>query len=146
MPQLYLIYDQRDAAAIAPWADFLFNHCEVIHPVFTGDEAEVREYHEENLKTCQAALIFYGAGNEVWLRRKLRELQKSAGYGRTGGTPLIGVCLIAPRTPDKERFRTHEAMRLEQWNGVSPDELEPFITRLTQAADAHASDDHEASA
>ena len=67
------------AGVIGPWADFLFNHCEVIHPVFNGDEAEVREYHEENLKTCQGALIFYGAGNEVWLRRKLRELQKSAG-------------------------------------------------------------------
>jgi len=118
----------------------------VIRPVFDGDEAEVREYHEENLRTCHGALIFYGAGNEVWLRRKLRELQKSAGYGRVGRQPVVGVCLIAPKTPDKEGFRTHEAMLLEQWDGLSPDALQPFITRLTQDADAHGSDEHEASA
>jgi hypothetical protein len=146
IPHLYLIYDQRDAGVIGPWADFLFQHCEVIHPVFSGDEAEVREYHEENLKTCQGALIFYGAGNEVWLRRKLRELQKSAGYGRVAAKPVVGVCLIAPKTPDKERFRTHEALRLEQWDGLSPEGLQPFIARLTQAADAHGSDEDEASA
>ena len=146
MPQLYLIYDQRDANAVAPWADCLFKHCEVIPSVFDGDEAEVREYHDENLRTCQGALIFYGAGNEVWLRRKLRELQKSAGYGRVGPPPVVGVCLIAPKTPDKERFRTHEAMRIEQWDGVSPDGLQPFITRLTGNAGAHGSDEHEASA
>jgi hypothetical protein len=145
MPQLYLIYDQRDTAAVTPWSDYLFTHCEVIHPVFEGDEAEIRAYHEENLCTCQGALIFYGAGNEVWLRRKLRELQKSAGYGRLGGKPNVGVCLIAPRTPDKERFRTHEAVLLEQWDGLAPERLQSFITLLKRGA-ADGSDDAQASA
>ena len=56
---------------------------EVILPVFEGDEAQVRQEHEANLTDCDAALIYYGAGNELWLRSKLRELQKIAGYGRT---------------------------------------------------------------
>ena len=64
-----------------PWADFLFKEFEVIPPVFEGDEAEVRAYHEENLSTRDAIVIFYGAANDIWLRRKLREIQKSAGYG-----------------------------------------------------------------
>jgi len=139
-PQLYLIYDQRDSGAIGPWADYLFRHFELIHPVFAGDEAEIREYHEENLRTCHGALIFYGSANEVWLRRKLREIQKSAGYGRAGRTPVVGVCLIAPKTPEKERFRTHEAMRLEQWTGFAPDGLQSFISRLTPDADADGTD------
>jgi hypothetical protein len=146
LPQLYLIYDQRDAGAVGPWADFLFTHFEVIHPVFSGDEAEVRAYHEENLCTCAGALLFYGAANEVWLRRKLRELQKSAGYGRVGNKPIVGVCLIGPKTPEKERFRTHEAMLLEQWDGLSPEGLQSFITLLKQAADAQEGDDSQASA
>ena len=54
-------------------------------------------------------LIFYGAGNELWLRRKLREVQKSAGYGRkpphAGGRHLRGPADV----PAKARFRTHEA-------------------------------------
>jgi hypothetical protein len=131
-PQLYLIYDQRDETAITPWADFLFKDFEVIRPVFEGDEAEIREYHEENLRSCSGALIFFGAGNECWLRRKLREVQKSAGYGRTAVKPVVGICLIAPRTPEKERFRTHEATLIPQWDGLSPDALQLLVTRLKQ--------------
>jgi hypothetical protein len=139
--QLYLIYDQRDSGAITPWADFLFKSFEVIHPVFSGDEAEVREYHEDNLRNCDGALIFYGAGNECWLRRKLRELQKSAGYGRTKSAPVVGICLIAPKTPEKERCRTHEAMVIPQWDGLSPDPLQSFVTRLREAGQTADDDD-----
>ena len=138
--QVYLIYDKRDAEAILPCADFLFKDFEVIHPVFEGDEAEVREYHEENLRSCDGALIFYGAGNECWLRRKLREIQKSAGYGRTKSMPVVGISLVAPRTPEKERFRTHEALVIQQWDGFSPDLLQPFVSRVKEGGQAHDGD------
>ena len=124
---IYVIYDQRDAALVSPWCDHLFTHFEVIHPVFTGTEAEIREYHEENLRTCEAVLIFYGAANEAWLRRKLGEVQKSVGYGRTKPQPVVGVALLPPRTPEKERFRTHKALVMSQWDGLAPDALEPFV-------------------
>ena len=125
---IYLIYDQRDAGIISPWCDFLFTNFEVIHPVFTGTEAEIREYHEENLRTCEGVLIFYGASNEAWLRRKLGEIQKSVGYGRTKPQPIVGVVLVPPRTPEKERFRTHKALVIPQWNGFAPDLLNPFVS------------------
>jgi hypothetical protein len=131
LAQLYLIYDQRDGNEVSPWADFLFEHgFEVIQPVFEGDEAEVREYHEENLRSCDGALILYGAASECWLRRKLREVQKSAGYGRTKASPVVGIALIPPKTAEKERFRTHEAIIIPQLTGFSPDSLQPFISRL----------------
>jgi hypothetical protein len=130
-PKLYVVADQRDQALIGPWIDGLFEeHLEVIPPVFDGDEAEIREYHEENLVHCDGVLIFYGAGNELWVRRKLRELQKAPGYGRTKPLPTVGICLIGPRTPEKERFRTHEAMVAPQWDGFSLDPLRPFIAQL----------------
>jgi hypothetical protein len=75
-------------------------------------------------------LIFYGAGNELWLQRKLRELQKAPGYGRTKPRPAVGVCLIGPRSPDKERFRSHDALVIPQWDGVSLPALQPFIAQL----------------
>jgi hypothetical protein len=129
--QLYLIYDQRDTEVASPWADFLFEkEFEVIRPVFEGDEAEVREYHEENLRSCDAALILYGTASECWLRRKLRELQKSAGYGRTKPMPVVAISLIPPAAPEKERFRTHEALVIPQLAGFSPDALQPFISLL----------------
>jgi hypothetical protein len=129
--QLYLIYDERDTEVASPWADFLFEkEFEVIRPVFEGDEAEVREYHEENVRSCDAALILHGTASECWLRRKLRELQKSAGYGRTKPMPVVAISLIPPATPEKERFRTHEAMLIPQLTGFSPDALQPFISLL----------------
>ena len=126
-PEVYLIYGQRDAPTIGPWADRLFQEFEVIHSVFDGEEADIRHDHEENLRRCDAALIFFGASNEVWLRRKLREVQKATGYSRTKPAPLVGVCLIAPKTAQKERFRTHAAMVIPQWDGLSAEYLEPFV-------------------
>ena len=95
-------------------------------------------YHEDNLRNCQAALIFYGSAGEPWLRGKLRELQKSAAIRDTCASPLTGVCLIAPRTPVKERFRTHQATLIPQWDGLAPEELQPFVARVTGTAEAPA--------
>jgi hypothetical protein len=127
----YLIYDQRDADAVAAWADILFDQrVEVLHPVFDGDESEIREYQDETLRTCDGVIIFQGAATEVWLRRKMRELQKSAGYGRTLAPPALAICQLGPKTAEKERFRTHEGVVLRGWDGASPEALAPFMARL----------------
>jgi len=130
--QVYFIYDKRDAEAIQPWATFLFNEFEILHPVFDGDEAEIREYNEECLRSCDGVVIFYGAGNETWLRRKLREVQKSAGYGRTKPASDVAICCIAPKTPAKEQFRSHDATVIQQWDGLSPEAWQPFVSRVRE--------------
>ena len=128
---VYLLYDQRDADVVQPWLDFLFTQgFEVVRPVFEGDEAEVREYHEENIRSCDGALIFYGGANECWLRRKLRELQKSPGYGRTKPRPVVAISVIPPTTADKQNFRTHDAIVIPQLDGFSPEPLGAFTSRL----------------
>lgn len=142
-PHLYLIYDQRDTDAIAPWADFLFKDFEVIHPAFDGRESEIATYHEENLRSCHGALIFYGSAGEPWLRGKLRELQKCTAYRETRTLPCTGVCLITPRTPAKERFRTHQAILIPQWDGLAPDTLQPFVSRLKCEEEPRAGDGTE---
>jgi hypothetical protein len=139
-PPVYVIYDQRDAGAISPWCDLLFTDFEVIHPVFTGTEAEIREYHEENLRSCAGVLIFYGSSNEAWLRRKLGEIQKSVGYGRTKALPVTGIVLIPPKTAEKERFRTHKAIVMPQWEGASLDLLQPFISAAKASVEASQDD------
>ena len=131
MASLYLVYDQRDEAAVAPWADLLFQSFEIVQPLFEGDEREVREAHEEALRQCDGVLLFYGAGNEAWLRRKLTEVQKSPGTGRTKPPPQLCVVQAPPRTPVKERFRTHYCPVVAQWNGCEPEALRPFMDALS---------------
>jgi hypothetical protein len=128
LTHLYFIYDQRDQEAIRPWLQFLFQQqMEILTPVFEGSETEVRENHEDNLRSCDAVLIYYGAANECWLRRKMREVQKSPGYGRNEPLRAFAICLAPPKTFQKEIFQTHEASVVDQLNGFSADALLSFV-------------------
>jgi len=137
---LYLMYDKRDAAAVACYADYFFDRkFEVLHPEFQGDEAELRQYHEENLRACDGAIIFYGSTNECWVRRKLREVQKSAGFGRTKPPASTAVIVVATAAPvddewcsqPKTQFRSHEATVISQLEGFSTDQVQTFLSRFT---------------
>ena len=135
LARLYLVCDQRDVEMIGPWSNFLFDEgLEVVGSMFDGDESEVREYHEESLRECDGVLIYYGASNEMWLRRKLREIQKIAGYGRTRPMRAVGICVAPPMSPAKAQFRTREALLLPQPEGFSPDPFRPFVERLKETA------------
>lgn len=131
VPSVYLVYDERDSDVVSPWADLLFDQgLEVIRPVFKGNESDLREYHEDNLRTADGVVIFFGAASELWLRRKFSELQKIAGYGRAKPAPLVAVCVLPPKTPEKQRFRTHEATVVPQYDGLSAEPWLPIIARL----------------
>ena len=79
-------------------------------------------------------LLFYGEAGEPWLRRKLRELQKSAGLGREKPLLARGIYVGHPPSPQKERFRTLEATVLrEPEGGFSADALAPFLAEIAQA-------------
>jgi hypothetical protein len=131
--RVYLICDQRDVDATRPLVDYLFERFEVTLPVFDGDESQVRREHEANLAECDAVVIYYGAGNELWLRSKLRELQKIAGYGRTKPMLAKAVYVAPPDAPEKERFRTHDAIVIKAAAQFAAAVLEPFVGELTQA-------------
>lgn len=131
MASLYFVYDPRDEAAIAPWSDLLFQSFEIVHPLFEGDEREIREAHEDALRQCDGVLLFYGNANEAWLRRKLTEVQKSPGNGRTKPAPELCVVQAPPRTPAKERFRTHYCRVVAQWSGCDAAPLQPFVDALS---------------
>jgi hypothetical protein len=130
--RVYLLCDQQDVDAARAVEDHLFGQgFEVILPLFEEDEAAARLEHEENLQSCDAVLVYYGAAGELWLRRKLRELQKSAGLGRD--KPWLGRAIYVggPVTPQKERFRTLEATLIQEpASGFDPAALDSFLGEL----------------
>lgn len=129
--RVYLICDQRDLGATDGLEDLLFDRgLEVIAPVFEGDEAQVRRDHEENLVLCDAVLLYWGRANELWLRRKLREIQKSAGFGRKAPFRSKVIYVAPPADPAKERLRTREAVVVREQDGFSPELLDPFFEAL----------------
>jgi hypothetical protein len=133
LTRIYLLCDQQDAEATRPLEDFLFSRgFEVILPIFDEDEAQARIEHEESLRSSDALVIYYGAGGELWLRRKIRELQKSVALGREKPWLASAIYVGPPSTPQKERFRTLEASLFhEPPGGFDPGILEPFIDEIT---------------
>jgi hypothetical protein len=132
-PMVYLICDQRDLDNIGELEDLLFDEgYEVILPFFDGDEGQVRLDHQENLKTCDAVLIYYGEGNELWMRSKTRELLKIAGYGRPQPLKCKGIVLAPPLMPSKERIRAHDTIILDCTNGLTREKINPFIEKVNQ--------------
>ncbi len=129
---VYLIHDQSDYNAVAPIGDCLFNNnYEVILPVFEGDESSIREDHLENLKTCEAVIIYYGKSSELWVRAKFRELIKIAGYGRTSQFKAKGLYIGGERTNRKEQYRTHDAIVMKGFDSFEENHLQPFLSQLS---------------
>ncbi len=139
LTQIYLICDQRDTEAVQELSTALFESgYEVIPSLFEGDEAEIRLYHQESLLQCDGALIYWGEGGELWLRRKLSELLKIAGYGRVRPIPARAVYPAPPSSGAKGRLRTHAALVLPLQESVDLGALEPFFALLAPAEDSAA--------
>jgi hypothetical protein len=100
---IYLICDEKDRKATVPVRKFCRDQgFEVSLPAFEGDATAVREAHQQLLTTCDAVILFYGAGEEAWKRTLDNELKKMPGY--RGGKPLPAsfTYLADPKTADKE--------------------------------------------
>lgn len=129
---VYLICDNRDAAGVAPIEDYLFKEgYEVFTSAVEGDSEQLAQFHRESLLNCDAALVHYGSGNQLWLRSKLWDLQKAKGWGRTKPMRARAVYVSGPATPEKQRFRTHEVpLVVQNFGEFSPDALRPFVSAL----------------
>lgn len=128
---VYLICDQRDLDNISELEDFLFDQGnDVVVPVFEGEESQIRLDHQDNLKACDAVMIYYGEGNELWMRSKHRELMKIAGYGRTTPLECKGVYLAPPHNERKARFRAHDAIIIDGMEGLKAENLAPYLEKL----------------
>lgn len=127
---IYLMCDKMDLDEIRPLEDFLFEiGYEVVVPVFEGQETLIREDHLENLKTCTAAIIFFGFANELWLRSKMRDFFKIRGYGRMHPLEIKAVYLSGPLNSSKQRFRTLEADVINGMDGLAKDKLIHLLSK-----------------
>ncbi|MES2328682.1 MAG: hypothetical protein V4539_03700 [Bacteroidota bacterium] len=128
---IYLICDMLDLDEIKPLEDFLFdNGCEVMLPIFEGEESQIREDHIENLKMCDAAIIFFGNANEIWLRSKTRDFLKISGYGREKPLKVKAIYLAGATSMAKERFRSNEAEVINGMGELPTDKLTMLLSNL----------------
>ncbi len=128
---IYLICDMLDLDEIKPLEDFLFDSgCEVMLPIFEGEESQIREDHIENLKMCDAAIIFFGNANEIWLRSKTRDFLKISGYGREKPLAVKAIYLAGATSMAKERFRSQDAEVINGMSEFPTEKLETLLSNL----------------
>ena len=128
---VYLICDQRDLDTTMPLEDLLTdNGFEILLPLFDGDNAQLRQAHLDNLKICDAVIIYYGAGNYRWVGSMKSDLMRLPAMGRT--TPLLekAIYLAGPADPAKEKFKSAEGGIINGLNGFEPELLSQFIQTL----------------
>lgn len=128
---VYLICDNRDTKDVKPIADYLFDQgFEVVPSTDQSDSGQLMQYNRESLVNCDGALIYYGHGDQRWLRLKMSDLLKASEWRGQRPTLSKAIYVSGPNTSDKQLFRTREAQVIENFDAFSPEALQPFISAL----------------
>ena len=128
---VYLINNKKDQKSSEPIRKLLEDKgLKVVIPSFEGDLVDIRYIHQENLRRCDASLIYYGQSTEAWIKTKLQDLLKAPGFGRQKKFLAKAVYFEGPKDIDKQHFENNKAMILGANGGFKPEHLEPFITKL----------------
>ena len=137
-PRVYLICDQQDEAALEPLEDLFYDQgIEVSLPGFEAEESEVQQIHIQNLRDCDAALIYYGAAGMHWVDFKIRDLQKAAGYRDSRPIPKSAVYVAPPFNHRKERFKSVSTEVIRQTkDSFDPGLLTDFVAAIRRPKEA----------
>lgn len=119
---VYLICDKNDSAAIAPFESFLNdNNIEMITPAFDGDIDALTNAHKKNLLLCDAVIIFYGEGNDLWAKSKKSDILGINALGRTKPLLAKAVYLSNPPLPEKESLKLLGGLQINGFDAAKPE-------------------------
>ncbi len=106
----------------------------VVSPSYEGDLVDLRYIHQENLRRCDASIIYFGSSTEDWIKTKLQDLLKAPGFGRIKPMKAKAVYIRGEKEGvDLDQFEKNNAMVLGKNGSFSPDHLKPFLTKLTKS-------------
>lgn len=129
---IYLICDQLDRDSVQPVHDYLkdkgFN---VVTSMFEGEVMDLRYLHQENLRRCDASLIYFGKSSEEWIRTKLQDLLKAPGFGRT--RPMRASAIFAEDRTKLRNQKIQISRTLVLGDGeFTPQKIQPFLAKLEE--------------
>ncbi|HKN82331.1 MAG TPA: hypothetical protein VJW17_02790, partial [Pyrinomonadaceae bacterium] len=135
LKQVYLICENRDRSFVRPIKEYLFKQNLEIITWLDGDASKLMDYHHKNLRECDAALIYFGNGDEPWVRKNLEDLEKAYGYGREHDWCASAVYVGEPANEQKEDFNTHlVSYVIRNFESFDPNHLRDFVNAVQTAA------------
>lgn len=128
---IYLIHDRNDKKVTKPLHDYLEKAgFKVVEPSFDGDLVDIRYIHQENLRRCDASIIYFGNAKEAWIKTKLQDLLKAPGFGRDKKLQAKAVYFDGQKNVDLQHYEKNNALVLGNNGGFKPEHLKPFLTKL----------------
>ena len=128
---IYLILDREDLEEGQVIAKTLKKKgYRVVQPIFEGALVDVRYIHQENLKRCDAAIIYFGNTSEAWIKTKLQDLMKSPGFGRIKKIQAKAVYFKGENKMDINYLKKNNTMTLGDQTPFKLLHLKPFLTLL----------------
>ncbi len=138
IPLVYIICDRADieAGAVKPLQTYLnaLGYDTILPGAKTG-EADVHQDHEQNLKACDAALVFWQSAPRLWLLTKLDDLQKIRGYGRERDLLAKAIFVTGEATTEKQRFRSLDPPAVKNFGENTQLKLEELLKPFTDEID-----------
>ena len=128
---IYLILDKEDLEEGQVIAKALKKKgFRVVQPIFEGELVDVRYIHQENLKRCDAAIIYFGNTSEAWIKTKLQDLMKSPGFGRVKKMIAKAVYFRDEKKIDSNYLKKNNTMILGEQAAFKLLHLKPFLELL----------------
>lgn len=130
--KIFLICDARDRKATIPLRKYLKSqNLEVQTPLFEGEPTDIRKDTEENLRTADAIILFYGEGDAYWKRSKESEIKKLSQYGREKPLMASYTYLAHPDSADKiDMIEMEEDNLINGMAEFSPEIMDAFMKEL----------------
>lgn len=131
LKQVYLICENRDRSLVRPIKEYLFKQNIEVITWLDGEGRMLMDYHHKNLRECDAALVYFGNGDEPWVRKNLEDLEKAYGYGREQDWSVSAVYVGAPQSDQKEDFLTHLVPYvIRNYESFDPNDLRDFVAAV----------------
>ncbi len=128
---IYLIHERADIEKCTQIKEYLVKKgFDVILSNFDGNPDDIRITHNENLKKCDAALIYYANNNEGWIKSKQKEILKSLGLGRHRPISPQAILVENEMQLNESIGIDENAMILQNSREFSPQIMEPFLSKL----------------
>lgn len=128
---IYLISDKRDLKHSESLQEYLTGEgYRVVLPSYEGDLIDIRYIHQENLRRCDASIIYFGDATEEWIKTKLKDLLKAPGFGRNKPLKAKAVYFGGNKEVDPGIYKKNNALILGNNGSFKPEDLNPFLDRL----------------
>jgi len=129
---VYLVCDEKDRKPSVPLRKWLKDQgMEVKLPLFAGEATAVREANEIMLATCDAVLLYYGAGDEAWKNAIDSDHRKIRAYRGAKSLPLRFTYLAEPITDDKQdMIDMEEASLINGLAGFDAEAMGEFLQAI----------------